>query len=173
MIRSIIIFLFSLQILYSQNISLDSDYSKNWLNHINRKTIDMKGALYEAIPGGNWALIQGSSPFFLIRQYKFLGARSDFQAYYSHQRPISEFYDNAPSAGIVLVEGYSIKGSTITRYSKYVARYNDRVDDWNSKNTVEKDGRLIAKSNASWGTYPVPQPEDINWAEGDYAGELY
>mgnify|MGYP004478855041 FL=1 len=51
-------------LLNAQNITKDSEYSQNWINFINRKTIDMQGALYEGIPGGNLVLISGRSPFY-------------------------------------------------------------------------------------------------------------
>ncbi len=165
--------LFSINSLNAQNITRTSEYSKDWVNRINRKTIDMQGALYGAIPGGNWVLISGKSPFLLIKEYKFLGARSESQAYYSHQKPISLFFDNAPSLGIVMVEGYSIEGAKITRFSKYVPSYEEKLDAWKEDNAVFINDRWVANTNANWRKFPVPQPEDVNWASGDYAGELY
>lgn len=174
--KKILLFLLLINIFYvlnAQNITKTSEYSHNWINRINRKTIDMHGALYEAIPGGNLVLISGRSPFLLIKEYKFLGARSESQAYYSHQRPISLLFDNAPSLGINMIEGYSIQGSRITRYSKYTPSYEDKLDTWRKDNAVFTNDRWIANTNANWRKYPVPQPEDVNWASGDYAGELY
>ena len=165
--------LFLINFLNAQNITRTSEYSHNWVKRINRKTIDMHGALYEAIPGGNWVLISGKSPFLLIKEYKFLGARSESQAYYSHQKPISFFFDNAPSLGIVMVEGYSIEGAKITRFSKYVPSYEEKLDAWKEDNAIFTNDTWIAKTNADWRSFPVPQPEDVNWASGDYAGELY
>ena len=112
-------------------------------------------------------------PFLLIKEYKFLGARSESQAYYSHQKPISFFFDNAPSLGIVMVEGYSIEGAKITRFSKYVPSYEEKLDAWKEDNAIFTNDTWIAKTNANWRSFPVPQPEDVNWASGDYAGELY
>ncbi len=157
----------------AQNITKDSTYSQNWANFIFKKTIDMKGALYEGRPGGDLELVSGKSPLFLVKMYKFLGARSDTHAYYMHQSPISMFYDNAPALGINLVEGYSIEGVKIIRYSKYINSYQKKLDSWKKNNSVYINDRWIANSNANWGAYPVPQPEDVNWAEGEYAGELY
>ena len=36
--------LFSINSLNAQNITRTSEYSKDWVNRINRKTIDMQGA---------------------------------------------------------------------------------------------------------------------------------
>ena len=54
--------------LNAQNITKGSQYSQNWASFINRKTIDMQGALYEGIPGGNLVLVSGRSPFSLIKE---------------------------------------------------------------------------------------------------------
>jgi len=173
LLAAFILLLSAAGLLNAQNITKTSDYSHNWVDRINRKTIDMHGALYEAIPGGNLVLISGRSPFLLIKEYNFLGARSEEQAYYSHQRPISAFFDNAPSLGIVMIEGYSIEGSKIIRYSKYTPDYENRLENWKKDNAEFTSGKWIAKTNAEWGKYPVPHPEDVNWAFGEYAGELY
>lgn len=166
-------FILSFNLLNAQNITKESDYSKNWANFIFKKTIDMKGALYEGRPGGDLELVSGRSPLLLVKIYKFLGARSDTHAYYSHQVPISMFYDNAPALGVNLVEGYSIEGGKITRYSKYIKGYQGKLDSWKKSNAVYTNDRWVANTNADWGSYPVPQPEDVNWADGEYAGELY
>ena len=109
----------------------------------------------------------------ILKEYKFLGARSESQAYYSHQKPISLFFDNAPSLGIIMIEGYSIEGAKITRFSKYVPSYEEKLDAWKEDNAVFINDRWVANTNANWRKFPVPQPEDVNWASGDYAGELY
>lgn len=159
--------------LYSQNIRLDSEYSKNWIKFINKKTIDMRGALYEAFGNGNMVLMSGQSPLMLVKTYTFLGAMSDNHAYYSHQITISILYDNAPNMGLRIIEGYSVTGYTLNRYAKYQEPYNKKVDEWNNKNAVYKNGRWVANNDADWKTYPIPQAEDVNWDDGAYAGELY
>lgn len=169
----ILLFAFSFNFLNAQNITKESDYSKNWVNFIFKKTIDMKGALYEGRPGGDLELVSGRSPLLLIKMYTFLGARSDTHAYYTHQAPISMFYDNAPALGINLVEGYAIEGGKIMRYSKYIKSYEGRLESWKSANSVYTNNRWIANTNADWSSYPVPQPEDVNWADGEYAGDVY
>ena len=168
-----VLFILSVNLLNAQNITKDSDYSKNWSAFIFRKTIDMKGALYEGRPGGDLELVSGRSPLFLVKLYKFIGARSDTHAYYTHQVPISMFYDNAPAMGLNLVEGYSIEGGKIMRYAKYSRGYQGKLDSWKKANSVYTNNRWVANSDADWSSYPVPQPEDVNWAESDYAGELY
>ena len=60
--------LFLINFLNAQNITRTSEYSHNWVKRINRKTIDMHGALYEAIPGGNWVLIFGKSAIFINKR---------------------------------------------------------------------------------------------------------
>ena len=167
------LFVFCFSLLNAQNITKESDYSKNWANFIFRKTIDMKGALYEGRPGGDLELVSGRSPIFLIKMSKFMGARSDTHAYYTHQVPISMFYDNAPALGVNLVEGYSIEGGKIMRYSKYIRSYQGKLDSWKKSNSIYTNERWVANADADWSSYPVPQPEDVNWAEGEYAGELY
>ncbi|PTY40178.1 hypothetical protein [Brachyspira hampsonii] len=167
------LFVFSFNFLNAQNITLLSDSSKNWRSFIFRKTIDMKGALYEGRPGGDLELVSGSSPLLLVKKYKFIGARSDQNAYYTHQVPLSMFYDNAPSLGLILVEGYSIEDGKVMRYSKYVKSYQGKLDSWKKANSTFTNERWVANSDADWNSYPVPQPEDVNWAEGEYAGELY
>lgn len=159
--------------LNAQNITKDSDYSKNWVSFINRKTIDMQGALYEGIPGGNLVLVSGRSPFLLIKEYHFLGARSDSQVYYTHQVPLSHFYQSAPSLGVVLVEGYALNGSKLTRYLNYIDSYKAKLKRWEDNNITLSNDMKVAKQDAKWTEYPIPQPEDVNWAEGSYAGELY
>ncbi|EKV56105.1 hypothetical protein [Brachyspira hampsonii] len=167
------LFVFSFNFLNAQNITKESDYSKNWASFIFRKTIDMKGALYEGRPGGDLELVSGRSPLFLVKIYKFMGARSDQHAYYTHQVPISMFYDNAPALGVNLVEGYSIEGGKIMRYSKYIKSYQGKLDSWKKANSTFTNERWVANTDADWSSYPVPQPEDVNWADGEYAGELY
>lgn len=166
-------FILSFNLLNAQNITKDSDYSKNWANFVFKKTIDMKGALYEGRPGGDLELISGRTPMLLIKMYKFLGARSDNHAYYTHQVPISMFYDNAPAMGLNLVEGYSIEDGKVMRYSKYIKSYQGKLDTWKKANSTFTNERWVANSDADWNSYPVPQPEDVNWADGEYAGELY
>ena len=163
----------SFNLLNAQNITKDSDYSKNWVNFVFKKTIDMKGALYEGRPGGDLELISGRTPMLLVKMYKFLGARSDSHAYYTHQVPISMFYDNAPALGVNLVEGYSIEDGKVMRYSKYIRSYQGKLDSWKKANSVFTNERWVANTDADWDSYPVPQPEDVNWSEGEYAGELY
>ena len=133
----------------------------------------MKGALYEGRPGGNLELISGRSPFYLVKMYKFVGARSESHAYYSHQVPISIYYDGAPGLGLNLIEGYSIQNGRIIRYSKYIPNYQDKLDLWKNANSIYTNDRWVANADADWSSYPVPQPEDVNWAEGEYAGDLY
>ncbi|WP_302279438.1 hypothetical protein [Brachyspira pilosicoli] len=159
--------------LNAQNITKGSQYSQNWASFINRKTIDMQGALYEGIPGGNLVLISGNSPFSLIKEYHFFGARSDTQVYYTHQVPLSYFYESAPALGVVLVEGYSLEGSKLTRYINYVDSYQSKLKKWEDNNIISSNNTKVAKPDAKWTEYPIPQPEDVNWADGSYAGELY
>ena len=40
-------------------------------------------------------------------------------------------------------------------------------------NIISSNNTKVAKPDAKWTEYPIPQPEDVNWAEGSYAGELY
>lgn len=167
----ILIFLF--QLLYTQNIRLDSKHSKNWINLVSRRTIDMRGALYECMGNGDIVLMSGRSPFMLVRSYKFLGARGDRQTYYSHQINISVLYDEAPNMGLRLIEGYSLDGYELNRYAQYSDLYNEKLRKWNDKNAVYNDGRWKANKDADWNSYPVPEVEDVNWDLREYAGELY
>lgn len=48
--KIIFLFVLSVNLLNAQNITKDSTYSQNWANFIFKKTIDMKGALYEGRP---------------------------------------------------------------------------------------------------------------------------
>ena len=136
--------------LNAQNITKGSQYSQNWASFINRKTIDMQGALYEGIPGGNLVLISGNSPFSLIKEYHFLGARSDTQVYYTHQVPLSYFYESAPALGVVLVEGYSLEGSKLTRYINYVDSYQSKLKKWEDNNIISSNNTKVAKPDAKW-----------------------
>ncbi|WP_300703109.1 hypothetical protein [uncultured Brachyspira sp.] len=169
----VLLFVISFNFLNAQNITKESDYSKNWASFIFKKTIDMKGVLYEGRPGGDLELVSGRSPLMLVKLYKFMGARTDTHAYYTYQLPISTFYENAPALGINLVEGYSIEGGKIMRYSKYTKKYQGKLEAWKKANTVYSDNRWVANTNANWTSYPVPQPEDVDWSEAEYAGELY